>query len=74
MFVELGRPAKDFRDECAKHRVMVGRDFPPMEKTHARISLGTMDEMKRATEVFARVLGATRLGQDLGRPAERAAR
>ncbi|HEY5906390.1 MAG TPA: aminotransferase class I/II-fold pyridoxal phosphate-dependent enzyme [Vicinamibacteria bacterium] len=74
VFVELGRPAKDFRDECAKQRVMVGRDFPPMEKTHTRISLGTMDEMKRATEVFARVLGATRLGQDLGRPAERAAR
>jgi histidinol-phosphate aminotransferase len=75
VFVELGRPAKEFRDECAKHRVMVGRDFPPMEKTHARISLGTMDEMKRATEVFAKVLGATRLGQDPGgRPAVVASR
>ncbi len=67
LFVEVGRTAKEFRDECATHRVMVGRDFPPLEKTHARISLGTMDEMKRATEVFAKVLGATRLGQDLGR-------
>jgi hypothetical protein len=28
-----------------------------MEKTHCRISLGTMDEMRRATEVFAKVLG-----------------
>ena len=31
---------------------MVGRDFPPFEKTHCRISIGTMDEMKKAVEVF----------------------
>ena len=35
---------------------MVGRDFPPFEKTHARISLGTMDEMQKATAVFRNVL------------------
>jgi histidinol-phosphate/aromatic aminotransferase/cobyric acid decarboxylase-like protein len=34
----------------------VGRDFPPFEKTHARISIGTMDEMVRATDVFRNVL------------------
>ena len=33
-------PAKDFRDACAKSGVMVGRDFPPFEKTHCRISIG----------------------------------
>jgi hypothetical protein len=38
---------------------MVGRDFPPHEKTHIRISIGTMDEMKRATEVFRSALKAT---------------
>ena len=27
---------------------MVARDFPPFEKTHARISLGTMEEMQKA--------------------------
>ena len=57
LFVNLGRPAKEFREACAKDKVFVGRDFPPMEKTHCRISLGTMDEMRRATEVFAKVLG-----------------
>jgi histidinol-phosphate aminotransferase len=57
LFVELKRPAKEFREACARHKVFVGRDFPPLEKTHARISLGTMDEMKRATGVFATVLG-----------------
>ena len=56
IFVETGRPATDFRDACAKAGVAVGRPFPPFEKTHARISIGTMDEMKRAVEVFRGVL------------------
>jgi histidinol-phosphate aminotransferase len=66
IFVDLGRPAKEFKEACAKQRVSVGREFPPLEKTHARISLGTMDEMKRAREVFASVLGMSRVG-DAGR-------
>src|SRR5437773_2908588 len=56
LFVDIHRSAKDFREACAKSNVMVGRDFPPFEKTHARISLGTMDEMQKATEVFRNVL------------------
>ena len=59
IFVDIGRPAKDFRDACAKSGVMVGRDFPPFEKTHCRISIGTMDEMKKATEVFRAALKTT---------------
>ncbi len=57
VLVELGRPAKEFREGCAKQKVLVGRDFPPLEKTHARVSLGTLDEMKRANHVFTAVLG-----------------
>jgi histidinol-phosphate aminotransferase len=56
LFADIGRPAKDFRDACAKQGVMVGRDFPPFEKTHCRISIGTMDEMKKAVDVFRAVL------------------
>jgi histidinol-phosphate aminotransferase len=56
LFVDIGRPAAQFREACAKQGVMVGRDFPPFEKTHARISIGTMDEMKKATAVFRNVL------------------
>src|SRR3954454_23658049 len=56
VFVDIGRPAKDFRDACAKQGVMVGRDFPPYEKTHCRISIGTMDEMKKAVDVFRTAL------------------
>jgi histidinol-phosphate aminotransferase len=59
VFVNIGRPASEFRTACAKHNVLVGRDFPPMEKTHARISLGTMEHMERAMVVFKQVLGQT---------------
>jgi histidinol-phosphate aminotransferase len=56
LFVDVGMAVKDFRDACAKQGVLVGRDFPPLEKSHCRISIGTMDEMQRATEVFRSVL------------------
>lgn len=56
VFVDLGAPAEDFRKACAREGVLVGRSFPPLEN-HARISLGTLDEMKRATTVFSNVLG-----------------
>src|SRR5262245_39284317 len=57
MFVNIGRPAKEFRDACRKKGVLVARDFPPFEKTHCRLSFGTMDEMKKAVSVFGEVLG-----------------
>ncbi|HSL22744.1 MAG TPA: histidinol-phosphate transaminase [Vicinamibacterales bacterium] len=56
LFVDIGRPARDFRAACARLGVMVGRDFPPFEKSHARISIGTMDEMRKATDAFRTVL------------------
>lgn len=57
MFVNIGRPAKEFRDACRKKGVLVARDFPPFEKTHCRLSFGTMEEMKKAVAVFGEVLG-----------------
>lgn len=56
IFVNIRRPAAEFRRACAEHNVRVGRDFRPMEKTHARISIGTMEEMQRAIPVFGSVL------------------
>ena len=56
VFVNLGIPASRFRELCLEQDVRVGRDFPPMEQTHSRISLGTMEEMERAVAVFRRVL------------------
>jgi histidinol-phosphate aminotransferase len=57
MFVDIGTPARAFRDACRAKGVMVARDFPPFEKTHARITLGTMEEMTKAVQVFGEVLG-----------------
>ncbi len=59
VFIDIKRPAKDFREACAAEKVKVGRDFPPYEKSHTRITLGTMDEMKQAVAVFRRVLSAS---------------
>ena len=56
IFVDVGRPAREFRDACARQGVNVGRDFPPFEHSHVRVSIGTMDEMRRATTVFKEVL------------------
>jgi histidinol-phosphate aminotransferase len=56
VLVNIGRPAKGFRDACAKQGVLVGRDFPPFEKTHCRLSFGTMAEMQKALTVFGDVL------------------
>ena len=59
LFVNTGMPASTFREACAEHNVLVGRDFPPYQDEWMRISLGTMDEMERAVEVFGRILGET---------------
>jgi histidinol-phosphate aminotransferase len=56
MFVNIGRPATQFREACKAKNILVARDFPPFEKTHCRISFGTMDEMKKAVAVFEQAL------------------
>lgn len=57
IFTNIGVPARGFRDGCLKQGVRVGRDFPPFEQGWCRISIGTMEEMQRATAVFGDVLG-----------------
>ena len=59
IWVNLRRPAQEFQDACEKQGILVGRQFPPFEKTHSRISIGTMEEMQRAVGVFRSVLGLT---------------
>jgi histidinol-phosphate aminotransferase len=57
LFMEIKRPAAGFRDACRAAGVLVGRDFPPFEKSYCRVSIGTMEEMQRAVAVFKTVLG-----------------
>ena len=56
MFIDIKRPSRGFREACARDGVLIGRDFPPYEQTHARISVGTMSQMQKAVQVFERVL------------------
>jgi histidinol-phosphate aminotransferase len=58
LMADVRRDPQDFRDACQKLGVLVGRPFPPL-KTHARISIGTMDEMRQAVDVFRKVLGVS---------------
>lgn len=58
IFVNVKRPCREFREACRKEGVLVARDFPPYEKSHVRISIGTLEEMKQAVEVFQRALQA----------------
>jgi histidinol-phosphate aminotransferase len=56
MMVDVRRDAKTFKLECVKHNVAIGRGFPAVPN-YARISVGTMPEMKKAVAVFRQVLG-----------------
>ena len=67
IFVNINRPAETFRNAVREAGIMVGRDFPPYEKTHARVSIGTQAEMERAVGVFKKVLGSTSTNQQVRR-------
>ena len=58
MMVDVKRDAAAFKRACVAKKVAVGRAFPQLP-TYSRISFGTMDEMRKATAVFAEVLSAT---------------
>jgi len=55
LMIDIRRDAREFQLACRKHDVLVGRPFPPLN-THTRISIGTMEEMRKAVDVFRGVL------------------
>ena len=55
IMVNVGRDIRAFQEACRQRGVGVARPFPPL-LTYARITIGTMDEMTRATSVFREVL------------------
>lgn len=57
LMVDIRRDSKDFKMECVKHKVAIGRPFPSLPN-HARVSIGTVAEMKKAIPVFRTTLGA----------------
>lgn len=57
VLVDVKRDVREFNAACRAKGVLVARPFPPLD-THARISIGTPDEMTRALAVFREVLVA----------------
>lgn len=55
LMVDLRRDPQPFREACRANGVAVGRPFPPLD-TWLRVSIGTPDEMRRATGIFRRLL------------------
>ncbi|MEO8337127.1 MAG: aminotransferase class I/II-fold pyridoxal phosphate-dependent enzyme [bacterium] len=55
MMVDIHRDVKAFKAECIKHKIAIGRQFTALP-THARVSLGTPAEMKKALGVFKTTL------------------
>lgn len=56
VFVNIKRDAREFQNACRSEGLLVGRPFPPMNQW-SRISIGAMDEMRRAAPVFRKLLG-----------------
>ena len=55
IMIDLRRDPAPIRVACRAAGVAVGRPFPPLTNW-LRVSIGTLDEMQRSSEVFARVL------------------
>jgi histidinol-phosphate aminotransferase len=55
LMVNVRRDIRAFQAACRGRGVAIARPFPPL-LTHARITIGTMDEMKRAAVAFQEAL------------------
>ncbi len=53
--LDTKRPAKEVRDAMAKENVMIGRVWPSLP-THARITVGTLEDMERFQAALQKVM------------------
>jgi histidinol-phosphate aminotransferase len=58
IMVDIRRDSKQFKETCLARGVAVGRQFPQF-KQHTRISIGSMEEMERATRIFRAILATS---------------
>lgn len=61
VMADIHRDVATFQAECRSRGVAVGRPFPPLT-THLRLSIGTMEEMRRAVQVVGEALRAVPAG------------
>jgi len=57
VMVDVRRHAGSFAAACREVGVFIARPFPPLDR-HARISIGTMDEMQRAMAAILPILAS----------------
>lgn len=57
VMVDVKRPATEYAALCRKAGVAIARPFPPLTN-HARITVGTVDEMRRAVALMLPLLSA----------------
>jgi histidinol-phosphate aminotransferase len=62
LMVDIHRDSRQFKLDVAKHKVAIGRKFPSLP-THTRISIGTMEEMKKAVVAMEKVLATPATSQ-----------
>ncbi len=55
VYIDIRQSNEDFKKACREAGVRIGGGSKLYEN-HARVTIGTMDEMKRATEIFAELL------------------
>jgi histidinol-phosphate aminotransferase len=58
VMVDVKRPVTAFQSQCRAGGVQIARPFPPLD-THARITVGTMEEMQRALAIMLPLLQTT---------------
>jgi histidinol-phosphate aminotransferase len=56
MMVDIKRNAAEFKKQAVQRGIAIGRGFAAVPN-HARISFGTMPEMRKATAIFRELLG-----------------
>lgn len=61
VMVDIKQDAGAFKKAALAKGIAVGRAFPPLT-THARVTFGTMDEMKKATAAFDELLATQASG------------
>ena len=57
IMVDIKRDVREYQSACRQAGVMIARPFPPLD-TYARITIGTVDEMAKATPIMVSLLQA----------------
>jgi histidinol-phosphate aminotransferase len=55
IMVDIKRDVREYQNACRQAGVLIARPFPPLD-TYARITIGTVEEMQKATPIMVSLL------------------